>query len=117
MFVAVWLVPGITFTGPGWQLGIVAGILGLLAALFRPLLVLLTLPVIFCTFGLFMLVINAGLLVLASLTAGWLGISFNVDSFFSAVLGGILISTVSTILNMLAGDPAIRVQVRHMGDE
>lgn len=117
MFVAVWLVPGISFAGPGWELGIVAAILGLLAGLFRPILVLLSLPAIFCTFGLFMLVINAGLLMLASFVAGWLGISFNVDSFLSAVLGGIIISTVSTILNMLAGDPAVRVQVRRMGDE
>jgi putative membrane protein len=116
IFVAVWIVPGITFAGPGWQLGIVAAILGLLGTLVRPILVLLSLPVIACTFGLFMLVINAAMLALASAVADRIGIAFHVDDFGAAVLGGLVISLVSTILTVLAGENRVYIHV-HRGDQ
>lgn len=115
IFVAVYLVPGIEFIGPGWQLGIVALILGLLGALLRPLLLLFTLPLIILTLGLFVLVINAGLLALTSALADTLGIAFSVDSFWSALLGGLVISIVSSLLNLLAGEHNIRVHIQQGG--
>ncbi len=117
IFAAVWIVPGITFIGPGWQLGIVAAILGLLGVLLRPFLVLFALPLIILTLGIFMFVINAALLGLTSALADQLGIAFNVDGFWSAVFGGIVISLVSNILNLLAGDHNFQVHVYRNRDE
>jgi putative membrane protein len=112
IFVAVWIVPGIVFEGPGWQLGIVAVILGLLGTLLRPLLLLFTLPLVLLTLGLFVLVINAGLLLLTSELAGQFGITFVVDSFWSALLGGLIISIVSGLLNLFAGEHGIRFYIQ-----
>lgn len=112
IFVAVWLVPGITFTGPGWQLGIVAVILGLLNTLVRPLLLLFALPLIILTLGFFALVINATLLALTSAFADQLGIAFQVDNFWSALFGGMLISIVSSILHLLAGDHNVSIHIQ-----
>lgn len=114
IFAAVWIVPGITFAGPGWQLGVVAVILGLLNSLLRPLLVLFALPLIILTLGLFVLVINAGLLLLASGLADSFAIAFHVNTFWDALWGGVVISLVSTVLNMLAGEQQITVHV-HRG--
>jgi putative membrane protein len=91
-------------------------ILGLLGTLLRPLLLLFTLPLVLLTLGLFVLVINAGLLLLTSSLAGQFGIDFTVTSFWSALFGGLLISIVSGLLNLLAGEHNIRVYVRR-GDE
>ncbi len=111
IFVAIWIVPGITFSGPGWQLGIVAMILGLLNSLVRPLLVLFVLPLVILTLGLFVFVINAGLLLLASTLADAVNIAFQVDTFWDALWGGLVISLVSSLLNFLAGEQQIQVQI------
>lgn len=115
IFAAVWIVPGIEFSGPGWQLGIVALILGLLGALLRPFLLFFALPLILLTLGLFVLVINALLLALTSALADQLGIAFHVDSFGAAFLGGLVISLVSTLLNFLVGEHNVHVYVRRGG--
>lgn len=109
IFVAIWIVPGISFSGPGWQIGIVALIFGLLNALLRPLVYLLTCPLVILTLGLFGLVINAVMLGLTSALADQLNIAFNVDGFWPAFLGGLVISVVSTLLSLLAGDTEVRV--------
>src|SRR6266540_1891791 len=69
IFVAVYLLPGIEFVGPGWELGIVALVFGLVNAVLRPLLTMLTCPLIILTLGLFGLVITIVSLAL-SLLAG-----------------------------------------------
>ncbi len=109
IFVAVWLVPGISFSGPGWHIGVVALVFGLLNALLRPLIYLLTCPLVILTLGLFGLVINAALLGLTSALADQLAISFHVDGFWPAFWGGLVISLVSTLLSMLAGDTRVQV--------
>lgn len=116
IFVAVWVVPGIEFTGPGWQLGIVALILGLLGTLLRPILLIFTLPLILLTLGFFVLIINALMLALTSSLADQLGIAFHVDGFGAAFLGGLVISVVSGLLNLLAGDHNIQIHIRR-GEE
>jgi putative membrane protein len=103
--VAVWvasrLVAGITVEG-GWQvLAVVALIIGVVNALIRPVLKLLTCPLIILTLGLFTLVINALLLLLVSWLAGVLGVGFHVDGFMSAFWGGLVISIVSFILSLV----------------
>lgn len=117
IFAAVWTVPGITFTGPGWQLGVVALILGLLGTLLRPFLLLFTLPLILLTLGLFVLVINALLLALTSALSDQVGIAFHVDGFGAAFLGGLVISLVSTVLNFIVGEHNIHVYVRRSGGQ
>jgi putative membrane protein len=109
IFAAVLVVPGISFSGPGWQIGIVALMFGLLNVLLRPLLYLLTCPLVILTLGLFGLVINAVLLGLTSALADQLGINFVVDGFWPAFFGGLVISIVSTLLSVLAGDTQVQV--------
>jgi putative membrane protein len=116
-FAAIYLVPGIEFRGPGWQVGLLALIFGLFNVLLRPILLLLTCPLVLLTFGLFGLVINAGLLLLTASLAGSLGIDFMIDGFWPAFFGGLVISLVSIVLNILAGETPVRVQVGRAKDE
>ncbi|WP_129674168.1 phage holin family protein [Candidatus Chloroploca sp. Khr17] len=109
IFAAVWIVPGIEFSGPGWHIGIVALVFGLLNALLRPLLYVLTCPLVILTLGLFGLVINAVLLGLTSALADQIGIIFHIDGFWPAFWGGLVISLITTILSFLAGDTRVQV--------
>lgn len=109
IFAAIWIVPGIHFSGPGWHIGIVALVFGLLNALLRPLLYLITCPLVILTLGLFGLVINAILLGLTSALAEQLNIAFRIDGFWPAFWGGLVISIVTTALSILAGDTQIRI--------
>jgi putative membrane protein len=104
IFVAVKLLPGIQFEGPWYQLGIVALIFGLLNALVRPILKLLTCPLILLTLGLFILIINAAMLGLTAAMVETFGINFRVAGFWSAFFGAIVISIVSAALNLLIGN-------------
>jgi putative membrane protein len=111
IFAAIYLVPGIHFNGPGWEVGIVALIFGLINALVRPLLLFITCPLVILTLGMFSLVLNALLLGLTSALATSVGINFTVDGFWPAFLGGVVISVVSIVLQALAGDTPVKVQV------
>ena len=112
IYAAVWLVPGIEFSGPGWQLGVIAAVFGLVNVALRPLLTLLTCPLVLLTFGLFGLVINAALLALTAQIARSLGIQFSVAGFWPAFFGGLVIALVTLLLNVLAGETSFRVVVR-----
>jgi|GEM_PF-254805 putative membrane protein len=117
IFAAIWLIPGIDFEGPGWQLGVIAAVFGLINVAIRPLLTMLTCPLILLSFGLFGLVINAALLIFTSMIAQALGYKFIVTDFWSAFLGGLVIAIVSLVLNILGdtGSPQIMVRM-HYGD-
>jgi len=91
-----YIVPTIQVAGFGTAL-LVAVVLGLINALLRPLLVLLTLPVTLLTLGLFIFVINALLFQLA----GALIDGFHVGGFWSALLGSIAYSLISWALSAL----------------
>ena len=83
----------------------VAVIFGLLNALIKPILTILSLPVIILTLGLFTLIVNAAMLELTSWFAGKFSLDFHVDQFFwDAVLGAIVITIVSMILNAVLPD-------------
>jgi putative membrane protein len=104
LYVAAELVPGIHTDG-GWQvLAVMALIFGLVNALIRPILKLLTCPLIMLTLGLFTLVINALMLQLASWLGRQLGLGFYVAGFWPAFWGALVISVVSFVLTMLIGD-------------
>jgi putative membrane protein len=83
-------------------------LLGLLNAFLRPLLLLLSLPLLVVTLGLFTLVINAALLY----GVGLLVKSFHVASFSAAFWGGVVISLISLPLNFLTGAGGARIEVR-----
>jgi putative membrane protein len=72
-----------------------AAMLGILNALFRPILILLTLPINILTLGFFTFVINALMLKTASAVIT----GFDVDGFWSAILGSLIISAISWLLN------------------
>ena len=112
IFAAIYLVPGIHFTGPGWQLGIIAAIFSMVNLLIRPILTLITCPMIILTLGLFSVAINALMLILTANVAVYLGIEYSIDSFTTAFIGALVISFTSLILNMLAGEGSVRVEVR-----
>jgi len=112
IFAAIYLVPGIHFTGPGWQLGIIAAIFSMVNLLLRPILMLITCPMIILTLGLFSVAINALMLMLTANVAIYLGIEYSIDSFTTAFIGALVISLTSLILNMLAGEGSVRVEVR-----
>jgi putative membrane protein len=104
LYVAVMIVPGINFGGEWVDLLWLALIFGLLNALLRPLLKLLTLPLIILTLGLFTLLINAGMLMLTSSVAQSFGLDFSVDGFWAALLGSLVISLVSVVMSMIIRD-------------
>ncbi len=106
VWVAANLVSGIHLSG--WEATlIVAAILGLLNLYLRPLLVMLSLPLTLLTLGVFLIVINAILLLLASWLAGKLDLTFHVDGLGPAVLGAIVISIVSFIVNIFVRPASI----------
>ena len=94
VLVAAHLVPGISYEGWGTLLG-ASLLLGIINAFVRPILLLLSLPFIIITMGLFIFVINALLLLLVSKIIP----AFQVSGFWSAFFGAIIISIVSWILS------------------
>lgn len=83
-------------------------LLGVLNAIVRPIMMLVALPLLILTLGLFMLVINALLLMLVStIVAG-----FEVKGFGSAVVGSLIISLITLLLNTLTGTGRSRIHIR-----
>jgi putative membrane protein len=99
LWVAAAIVPGLEFHGSVGRLLLVAAVFGIVNSLLRPLLAILTCPLILLTLGLFMLVINALML----LVTGWLSESWNlgftVSGFWAAFFGGIVVGMVSFMLS------------------
>lgn len=106
VLVATQMVSGIHYQG--WDALLIATFtLGLLNAFIRPMLLFFSLPLLLFTLGLFTLVINAGLLMFV----GHLFKGFRVDDFGSAFWGALVISVVSTFLNVLTGSTQVRASL------
>lgn len=104
--IVAWLLPGIR-TGGGLH-GVAAAFataaaLGLVNAIVRPVLTLLSCPLVLLTLGLFLFVINAAMLLLASALAGIFGFHFEVDGLGSAVAGSVLITIVTWGISLFMG--------------
>ncbi len=113
LWLAAEIVPGIEITG-AWTLLGAALLLGLVNAVIRPLLILLTLPITVLTLGLFLLVINAGTLALVA----WAFDDFTIAGFWPAVLGAIVVGLTGWLASYFIG-PRGRVEViyaRRPGD-
>ena len=106
VWVAAHLVPGITYDH--WQnLLIAALVLGILNAFVKPILMLISLPLIFVTFGFFLVLINALLLMATS----WLVPGLHVASFWSALGGSLVVS----IVGLFFGYSRVRSSTRNSG--
>jgi putative membrane protein len=107
--VAAALVDGIS-VGPGTDLERtltllgVAVIFGLVNAIVGPILRFLTCTLVVLTLGLFLLVVNALLLLLTEWIADQFDLAFQVDGFWSAVLGALVVSVVSFLMNIVLPD-------------
>jgi len=104
--VATWLVQGITLTGDtdGQRLAallLVAAVFGAVNAFVRPIVTFLALPFILLTLGLLLLVINGLMLLLTSWLSGQIGLGFDVDGFWAAVVGAIVVSVVTWLMEIL----------------
>jgi putative membrane protein len=106
LFVASWLVHGIHVEGNALGVFVATAlILGLINALVRPVLKLLSCPLILLTLGLFVLIVNAICLKLASYIAQhWFHLGFYVRGFGSAFWGALIVSIVSVILSAILGE-------------
>lgn len=107
--VAVWLLDKITLTGDSTgkkalTLIGVALLFGLVNFLVKPIVKVLTFPLFILTLGLITLVVNALMLLLTSWLADKFDLSFHVDGFWTAVLGGLIISVVSWAMNVVLPD-------------
>jgi putative membrane protein len=107
--IAIWLtsvlLPGFELVGGTVGLIIVAIIFGLVNAVIRPIVTLLTLPISCLTLGLFTLVINALMVMLTAWLSGSLELGGGFfEGFLIAFVAAIIISIISTILNWILAD-------------
>ena len=93
-------IPGLSFDGDWTTIALVAFIFGLVNALIRPFLTMLTCPLMLLTFGLFTFIINAAMLALTGWLAGQFGLGFRVADFTAAFLGALVVSIVSWALSL-----------------
>lgn len=107
VLVAVEVLPGMSCEKPR-DLFAASLLLGILNAFLKPMLMLIALPLVIGTLGLFVIVINAALLLLIAAIVP----SFHVDSFWWAVAGAIIISIVSLAVNLLTGGNRSNLEAR-----
>jgi putative membrane protein len=103
---ATWLLAGITLTGDTESqrvlaLVVVAVVFGVVNAVVRPVVTLVSLPFIILTLGLLVFVINALMLLLTSWLAGRIGLGFHVDGFGTALVGALVVTVATWILELL----------------
>lgn len=107
LYVAALLVPNLDFDftpeGAWLKFLVVAFIFGLVNTFVRPVLQILTLPITFMTLGLFLIVINALMLLLTGAISSELDLGLVVGDFLAALLGAIVISIVGFVLSMVIG--------------
>jgi putative membrane protein len=99
LWLAAEIFPGLEFDGPG-TLFAAALLLGIVNAIVRPIAILLTLPLTLITLGLFVLVINAGMLGLVALMLG----GFRISGFWTAVGAALVVSVISWLASGLIGN-------------
>ncbi len=96
ILVVAYIMPGVRVAGIGGAV-VAAAILGILNAIVRPILVILTLPITILTLGLFLFIVNAFVFwIVGSIYSG-----FKVESFGTALIASIIVSIVSFLLNFL----------------
>ncbi|MEA4812096.1 MAG: phage holin family protein [Anaerolineaceae bacterium] len=101
LFVAALIVPGIHVSPNSWvTYAVMAAVLALLNAVLLPILKGLSCGMIILTLGLFSLVLNAAVFMLASsVSSGLFNIGFHVDNFWAALLGSLIVSVATSLLS------------------
>ncbi|GAA4285449.1 phage holin family protein [Brevibacterium daeguense] len=122
IWIAVWLLPGMTITGSEWLAGslgetgsavvaylVIGLIFGLVNAVVRPIVAFVSIPITCLTLGLFGFVINAAMLLLTAWLSGFTPIVLQIDTFFwTALLAAIIVTVVSAVAETLLPDRAER---------
>ena len=107
LYVAVMVVPNLAFDfsndGAWWKFLLVALIFGVVNSFLRPVLRVLTLPITLMTLGLFLLVLNALMLMLTGAISVELDLGFTVGDFVAALLGSLVVSLVGFLLSLVIG--------------
>ena len=103
LWVAVQITPVDWNGDQWWQFLLVAIIFSLVNTFIKPILKIITLPITAITLGLFLLVINALMLLLTGWLSGQFDLGFSVPDFWAALLGSIVISLVGWVLSMVVG--------------
>ena len=98
LYVAVVLVPGLEFHGEWWKFALVAVAFSLVNTYLRPILRIVTLPISILTLGIFLLIINAFMILLVGAVSAQLKLGFTVADFGAALLGAIVVAIVGFIL-------------------
>ena len=101
LYVAAWLLAGVTYGDEGWTLLVAAAVFTLVNMWLRPVVRLLSLPLIILTLGLFLFVVN----VLMLYVTDWLVGDFEIRSFSAGVLAAIVVSVVNCVLHALLPGP------------
>ena len=112
LWAATRLVSGISFTGDWRFLFVVALVFAVLNVLVRPVLTLLTFPLLIVSLGLFIFVLNAFMLWLTGALSEALGLGFHVDGFWPAFKGGLVVSLVSFALSLVVASDRRDHEVR-----
>jgi putative membrane protein len=100
LFVAAWILSGISYGDQWWTLFIAAAVFTLINAWVKPVLTVLSIPFIVVTLGLFYFLINVFMLYLTD----WLVPDFEIRSFWWGVLGAIIVSFVNWLMSMVLPD-------------
>src|SRR6266496_1594174 len=101
LFVAAWLLSGVTYGDQWWTLLIAAAVFTVVNAWVKPIVAVLSIPFIVVTLGLFYFLIN----VLMLYVTDWVVPDFEIRTFWWGVLGAIIVSIVNGILHPLLPDP------------
>jgi putative membrane protein len=101
LYVAAWLLAGVTYGNQWWTLLVAAAVFTLVNMWLRPVVRLLSLPLIVLTLGLFLFVVN----VLMLYVTDWLVGDFEIRSFGAGVLAAIVVSVVNWVLHALVPGP------------
>lgn len=105
LWTAAWLLPGLHFSGTLVDLLLVAAVFGVVNSLVKPVLTVLTCPLIVLTLGLFTLIINAVMLLLTGWVSATWNLGFTVGGFWAAFWGGLVVGVVSIVLTLLLPEP------------
>lgn len=106
--IAVHVVDGISFTGEWWKMIFVGAVFGIVNSFLKPLVTLFTLPLIILTLGLFTLIVNTLMLLITVSLSGPLGLGLQIQGFWPAFKGALIVSLVSMMLSWLTGLKKVR---------
>jgi putative membrane protein len=109
--VATRIVPGVTYEGDWLPFLAVSLVFAVINATLRPLLKLLTCPLILVTLGLFALVVNGLMLWLTGYISESLGLGFHVTGFWAAFFGGLVVSIISTLVSIALRPPKVEIEL------